>query len=152
MPRPGRPRHRQPGWSRQAAKAVAEHLEWGHLSIEGGGHDPQVRDPVRLNLVLRDAGRAAAGGTDPARARRWTRGRNRPKRARHISSPIGLGHAWRDVAIAEELRELRPDLEIDWLAQHPVTRVLEARGERIHPASARLASESAHIAVGGRRA
>jgi predicted glycosyltransferase len=62
-----------------------------------------------------------------------------------ISSPIGLGHAQRDVTIADELRKLHPDLEIDWLAQHPVTTVLEARGERIHPMSAELASESAHI-------
>ena len=31
----------------------------------------------------------------------------------------------RDVAIADELRKLHPDLEIDWLAQHPVTAVLE---------------------------
>src|SRR5690606_38795606 len=62
-----------------------------------------------------------------------------------VSSPIGLGHAQRDVAIARELRELVPDLEIDWLAQHPVTRVLEANGERIHPASALLAGESPHI-------
>ncbi|HEX6713705.1 MAG TPA: glycosyltransferase, partial [Thermoleophilaceae bacterium] len=38
-----------------------------------------------------------------------------------------------------------PDLEIDWLAQHPVTRLLEARGERIHPASQLLVNESAHI-------
>jgi hypothetical protein len=38
-----------------------------------------------------------------------------------------------------------PDLEIDWLAQHPVTAVLEAAGERIHPASALLANESGHI-------
>jgi hypothetical protein len=36
-------------------------------------------------------------------------------------------------------------VEIDWLAQHPVTRVLEARGEAVHPASAYLASESGHI-------
>ena len=49
------------------------------------------------------------------------------------------------LAIAHELRELHPDLEIDWLAQHPVTAVLEARGERIHPASAELAGESAHM-------
>ena len=48
-------------------------------------------------------------------------------------------------AIADELRKLHPDLEIDWLAQHPVTPVLEARGERVHPASAHLASESGHI-------
>ena len=51
----------------------------------------------------------------------------------------------RDAAIADELRKLHPDLEIDWLAQHPVTAVLEERGERIHPLSAELASESAHI-------
>ena len=31
------------------------------------------------------------------------------------------------------------------MAQHPVTRVLEAHGERIHPASAYLASESACV-------
>jgi len=43
------------------------------------------------------------------------------------------------------LRRLYPGLQIDWLAQHPVTAVLEAAGERIHPASAALASESAHM-------
>ena len=73
------------------------------------------------------------------------RGKSRRKRALFISSPIGLGHAQRDAAIADELRKLHPDLEIDWLAQHPVTAVLEARGERIHPASAFLANESRHI-------
>jgi len=51
----------------------------------------------------------------------------------------------RDLAIAGELRRLHPDLEIDWLAQHPVTAVLEAHGERIHPASAYLANESRHF-------
>ena len=79
--------------------------------------------------------------------RTWTRSLARRRRALYISSPIGLGHAQRDVAIADELRTLRPDLEIDWLAQHPVTAVLETRGERIHPLSAELASESAHIAA-----
>jgi hypothetical protein len=53
--------------------------------------------------------------------------------------------ARRDVAIADELRKLHPDLEIDWLAQHPVTAALESRGERIHPASLHLANESTHI-------
>lgn len=73
--------------------------------------------------------------------------RARPHRPRalFLSSPIGLGHAQRDIAIADELRRLHPALEIDWLAQHPVTTVLEGRGERIHPLSAELASESAHI-------
>ena len=78
--------------------------------------------------------------------RTWTRGLNRPKKALYVSSPIGLGHARRDVTVAQELRKLRPDLQIDWLAQDPVTRVLESEGETIHPASSWLASESAHIA------
>ncbi|MGQ0607419.1 MAG: glycosyltransferase [Chloroflexota bacterium] len=81
----------------------------------------------------------------PARQRVWSRARTRRRRALYISSPIGLGHAQRDIAIADELRQLHPDLEIDWLAQHPVTEALAARGERIHPASIELANESAHI-------
>ena len=71
--------------------------------------------------------------------------RTRPHNSSAVSSPIGLGHAQRDAAIADELRKLHPGLEIDWLAQHPVTAVLGARGERIHPASRYLASESGHI-------
>jgi predicted glycosyltransferase len=67
------------------------------------------------------------------------------KRVLYVSSPIGLGHARRDVAIARELRNLVDGLEIDWLAQDPVTRVLEREGERIHPASRWLANESRHI-------
>src|SRR5690606_22982749 len=90
-----------------------------------------------------------AGPTMPKHlppAQTWRRARSRgTKRALFVSSPIGLGHAQRDVAIAKELRALVPEIEIDWLAQHPVTRVLEANGERIHPASAHLAGESPHI-------
>jgi predicted glycosyltransferase len=107
--------------------------------LEGSGHGPHVRDPVKVNLLLREF---VAPAPPPAR---WVRGKSRRKRALYISSPIGLGHAQRDAAIADELRKLHPDLEIDWLAQHPVTAVLEARGERIHPASAQLANESRHI-------
>jgi len=127
-------------------RTVAETLGWGHVSFAGSGHGPHARDPVRTNRLLRAAARETGAETVPAAGRRWTRALRRPKRALYISSPIGLGHAWRDVAIADELRALHPDLEIDWLAQDPVTRVLESRGERIHPASADLASESAHIA------
>jgi len=75
----------------------------------------------------------------------WTRSLARRRRALYISSPIGLGHAQRDVSIAAELRKIHPDMEIDWLAQDPVTKVLETHGERLHPLSAELASESAHI-------
>ena len=63
----------------------------------------------------------------------------------YLSSPIGLGHGRRDIAITRELRKLHPDLQVDWLAQDPVTRLLDANGEHIHPLSSRLASESRHI-------
>jgi predicted glycosyltransferase len=115
-------------------------LAGGELTVlEGSGHFPHTRDPVKVNLLLRDF------VVPPKPPARWVRGKSRRKRALYISSPIGLGHAQRDAAIADELRKLHPDLEIDWLAQHPVTAVLEARGERIHPASAFLANESRHI-------
>jgi pimeloyl-ACP methyl ester carboxylesterase/predicted glycosyltransferase len=119
--------------------ALAEHTGGRLVLLEGSFHAPHVRDPVRVNLLLRDFIKPAPP------PRRWVRGRSRRKRALYISSPIGLGHAQRDVAIAGELRKLHPDLEIDWLAQHPVTAVLAAHGERIHPASADLANESGHI-------
>jgi pimeloyl-ACP methyl ester carboxylesterase len=119
--------------------ALAEHSGGQLVVLEGSGHAPHLRDPVRINLLLRDFVKPAS---PPGR---WVRGRSRRRRALYISSPIGLGHAQRDVAIADELRKLHADLEIDWLAQHPVTRVLEAAGERIHPASALLANESGHI-------
>ena len=111
--------------------------------VEGGGHIPLARDPVKVNLLLRDF-IDRVGAAAPAH-QTWTRGRARRPRALFVSSPIGLGHARRDIAIAQELRRLQPDLEIDWLAQHPVTRMLEDAGERVHPASGRMASESAHI-------
>ena len=109
------------------------------ITLEGSGHGPHLRDPVTTNLIIRDF---ACPAPPP---RRWRRGRSRRKRVLYVSSPIGLGHAQRDVAIAGELRKLHPGVEIDWLAQHPVTTVLAAAGERVHPASALLASESGHI-------
>jgi pimeloyl-ACP methyl ester carboxylesterase/predicted glycosyltransferase len=119
--------------------ALAEAAGGELVLLEGSGHGPHVRDPVKVNLLLRDF------AVPPRPHPRWARGKARPKRVLYISSPIGLGHAQRDVAIAGELRKLHPGLQIDWLAQHPVTKMLEARGERVHPASAYLASESGHI-------
>ena len=110
------------------------------VPFEGSGHTPNTRDPVRYNLLVRDFLQTA-----PPPRRPWRRAATRRKRALFVSSPIGLGHALRDVAVAEALRALHPDLEIDWLAQDPVTRVLEARSERVHPASRLLAGESAHF-------
>jgi hypothetical protein len=98
---------------------------------------------VRTNVLLREFARSCL--PEAPAPLTWTRARNRPKRALFVSSPIGLGHVRRDLAIAEQLRLLHPDLQVDWLTQHPVTQVLEERGERVHPASRHLASESAHI-------
>ena len=129
--------------TRERATEVAAFTGGTFVALEGAGHLPQARHPVKVNGLLRDFAESVAP-PEPAE-RRWTRATKRRRRALYVSSPIGLGHARRDVAIAQELRKLVPDLEIDWLAQHPVTAVLEAEGERIHPASAELANESHHI-------
>jgi|HubBroStandDraft_3_1064219.scaffolds.fasta_scaffold02762_3 pimeloyl-ACP methyl ester carboxylesterase/predicted glycosyltransferase len=113
------------------------------VTIRGGGHAPTMRDPVQANLLIR--GFAESLGSSAPTSRTWTRARDRRQRVLYVSSPIGLGHARRDLAIADELRKLRPGLEVHWLAQHPVTELLKRRGELIHPASAFLASESGHI-------
>ena len=125
---------------------VAELTGGELLVLEGAGHVPMAREPVVVNHAIKDF----ADRFKPARPvmpvrRTWTRPPDRPKRVLYISSPIGLGHARRDLAIADELRRLRPGLEVHWLAQHPVTELLKRRSELIHPASTFLASESGHI-------
>ena len=117
----------------------------------GAGHFPHARKPVQVNLSLRDFAEDAFGRERTPRDPTVYRPDGRP-RALYISSPIGLGHAQRDVAIARELRRMHPDLQIDWLAQDPVTRVLAAEGERIHPASASPGQRVAAHRVGVRRA
>jgi predicted glycosyltransferase len=129
--------------TRDRALAVAELTGGTFVALEDAGHIPTARHPVKVNGLLKDF---ADEVVPPApKVKTWTRALSRRRRALYVSSPIGLGHARRDIAIAKELRKLHPDLEIDWLAQHPVTKMLEAEGERIHPASAELATESTHI-------
>jgi hypothetical protein len=113
--------------------------------LDGAGHLPHGRDPVKVTQLITEFVDRITGAAMPTTTT-WTRGLSRPKKALYLSSPIGLGHARRDVAVANELRQLHPELQIDWLAQHPVTTVLEAESERIHPASEWLASESGHVA------
>lgn len=126
-------------------RAFAE-LTGGELVvIEGAGHLTIAREPVRVNRTIKDFVDRLKG-LPGMTSGTWTRGLARRKRALYVSSPIGLGHARRDVAIVKELKKLEPDLQVDWLAQDPVTKVLDAEGETIHPASRWLASESAHIA------
>ncbi|MEV6416679.1 alpha/beta fold hydrolase [Kribbella sp. NPDC051718] len=122
------------------AQRLAEVTGGTLVTVEGGGHAPHARDPVFFNRLLKDF----IATSQPVR-RTWVRALNRPRRALYLSSPIGLGHAKRDLAIAQELRVLRPELQLDWLAQHPVTRVLQDAGETVHPASGLLISEAAHV-------
>jgi hypothetical protein len=76
--------------------------------MEGSGHTPNTRDPVRYNVLVREF-------LDPEPASRpWRRAMARRRRALFVSSPLGLGHALRDVAIAEALRAQRPDLPPFW--------------------------------------
>lgn len=121
-------------------RAMHERLPQARMvTFDASGHLPNVRDPVRVNLLVSEF------FTVPGpREATWRRAPARPRRALFISSPIGLGHIQRDLAVARELRALVPDLEIHWWAQHPVTRVLEEAGETIHPQSRLQASESAH--------
>jgi len=112
------------------------------VTFEDSGHAPQGREPVALNHVLDDTLVSVSG---PRPVERRERAPRRSKRVLYLSSPIGLGHVRRDLAIADELRKLHPALEIEWLSQSPVTDFLERAGERIHPASAWLSSESGHI-------
>ncbi|HOT00624.1 MAG TPA: glycosyltransferase [Acidobacteriota bacterium] len=64
------------------------------------------------------------------------------QRALFISGSIGLGHVSRDLAIARTLREMRPDVAIDWLAASPADRYLRDAGERLLPECADLVEES----------
>ena len=124
-------------------KRVAESIGAPLLTLEGSGHIPIAREPVVMNRLIRDfADRSTGRVTVPAVLRRGPARRNR---VLYLSSPIGLGHGRRDLAIACRLREMRPDLRIDWLAQHPVTALLERANESIHPASHVLVNESQHI-------
>ena len=130
----------------EQGQALAEATGASLVIAEGCGHAFLMRYPVPSNLMLRDFIDACT-----SHARQPTRSAWRPsmargnKRALFLSSPIGLGHARRDVAIANELRKLHPDLKIEWLTKTPVDRILAPLGEFIHPASKLLASEIEHF-------
>ena len=126
----------------ERARRVAELTSAELLVIAGGGHAPHVRYPVAVNHAIREYVDRQVSRRPKQTAWRATHGRRR--RALWISSPIGLGHVQRDLAIARAVRKRVPDLEIHWWAQPPVTDVLAEAGETIHPASTELASESAH--------
>ena len=124
------------------AQIIAELTGAELFTIPGCGHNPLGRFPAKCNDLINDFLDRRLGIPAPKSRSSKT---SKAKKALYLSSPIGLGHGRRDIAIARELRKLHPDLEVDWLAQDPVTRLLKACGEHIHPSSGRLASESRHI-------
>ena len=124
------------------AQLVAELTGAELVTVEGGGHNPLGRIPAKCNTLIADfLDRKLGLATRP----KAVPSPQKARRALYLSSPIGLGHARRDIAVTRELRKIIPDLQVDWLAQDPVTRLLEASGETIHPLSRRLASETRHI-------
>jgi len=124
-------------------RRLAELTGGDMVLLEDAGHLPQSRDPVKVTRLITESPTRSTGA---------------PMHATHLDSrsvppetgpvPVLPDRARarpRDIAVARELKRLRPGLEIDWLAQHPVTTVLDAEGEHVHPASQWLASESAHV-------
>src|SRR4051794_13337735 len=101
-----------------------------------GERAPRTLAPLACVIALRPPPRLPRGGRLPSLSGR---------RGMFLSPPIGLGHPRRDLAIAAELQKLRPELQIDWLAQPPLADWLRRGGFSVHPASEFLASEAAHI-------
>jgi pimeloyl-ACP methyl ester carboxylesterase/predicted glycosyltransferase len=109
------------------------------VTLEGSGHAGHLRDCVRVNRLIRDF------ATTPPRSRTWSHALAAKRKILWVCSPIGLGHVRRDLAIAQELRQRRPGLEIHWLAAEPVRSAVAQAGEMVHPASERMFNESAHV-------
>ncbi len=84
------------------AEALAEAIGAERLTLVGAGHLPMARHPVAVNRAV-DAFLDRLDSRP--RARRWTLPPRRERRVLYLSSPIGLGHGRRDLAIADELRK-----------------------------------------------
>jgi len=120
------------------------------VTFEGGGHGLPGRDCVKVNRLIRDfvLDRPVTSHSIPRTTERKAPAvlRGRPaRRVLWLSSPIGLGHIQRDIAMARALREAFPDTTVDFLAADPSRRVVEHLGERLHPATELLHNESAHF-------
>ena len=131
----------------EKSQLAAELTDAELLVLPNTGHVPNTRFTAQINVLIKDFLDRHVP-SKPTKSNKPCQ--TRPKKAHHkkalyLSSPIGLGHARRDLAIARELRQLHPDLHIDWLAQDPVTRLLAAHQESIHPASRVLVNESQHL-------
>ncbi len=125
--------------------ALAEATSGTLIRAEGCGHGLLGRHPVWINHRIKEFFDRHTPARPAYEVRSWSRPNSRRRRALFISSPIGLGHSRRDLAIANQLRRLRPELEIEWLAQQPVTNFLQLNNEKINELSKHFASECAHF-------
>lgn len=64
------------------------------------------------------------------------------KKILFISGSFGLGHATRDLALANELRRQNPTIEISWIASEPARNLLEDAGEKMLPEAEEWANEN----------
>ncbi len=137
---------------------LAELTGGSFIAVEGGGHALPAREPVLINRLIREvvstvgtvrssgtAGRPAATGAaqhlgararSPATKSPGAVRLGRPRRVLFLSSPIGLGHAQRDVAIAAELAATAARRTDRVAGAASGDQGAGASRERIHPASA----------------
>ena len=118
----------------------------------GGLRPPADGPATRSRSTARSRASSTGSPARPPPPRPRGGGTKRRPRALYLSSPIGLGHVRRDLAIADAMREQRPDLEIQWLTQSPVAEFLEQRGEVVHPASRAAGQRVGALRVGVGRA
>lgn len=120
------------------------------VTFDKGGHGLPGREAVKVNRLIRDfvLDRPVVSHVVPAMAERKAPvrpPRSSRRRILWLSSPIGLGHIQRDIAIARKIREIHPEATVEFLAADPARRVVEGLGERLHPATDLLLNESAHL-------
>ncbi len=120
------------------------------VAFEGGGHGLPGRDCVKVSRLIRDfvLDRPVESQTIPPMAGRavpWRPRKGSRRRILWLSSPIGLGHIQRDIAVVQKLREIYPDATVEFLAADPANRVVQHLGERLHPGTALLLNESGHF-------
>jgi pimeloyl-ACP methyl ester carboxylesterase/predicted glycosyltransferase len=121
------------------------------VTFEGGGHALAAREAATVNRLIRDFAQpepvVACPAHVPARPDRVVppRPARQARRILWLSSPIGLGHIQRDLAIVRALRARYPDVSVDFLAANPAERVVQHAGERVHPATRLLLNESGHF-------
>jgi pimeloyl-ACP methyl ester carboxylesterase/UDP:flavonoid glycosyltransferase YjiC (YdhE family) len=121
------------------------------VTFEGAGHALHGRHAVKVNRLIREfvLDRPVESHAVPPTTER-TAPAPRPRRTTErrilwLSSPWGLGHIQRDIAIARKLREIHSGTTVDFFTANPADRVVNALGERLHPAASLLLNESAHV-------